>query len=487
VDKFGRGATFDQAAFTANQHSTKFPNAPAGAFYYGDAGVPKSFTSNQMGNVSPRVGVTFDPYGTGKTVFRMGGAMMYDTPSLYTSQRVASNPPFVNEIDLAGNIPFDQPWRNYAGGNPFPGVFPPDATSTFPTNTLWVLLQKTMKTPVIYQWNASVQQDLGRGWMFSMNYLGNQQAHQWLGNGINAAIYIPGTWTGPGSCGGLQTAPGAIGTACSTLGNPNNRTPLTLANNVQGQGYSPTMTLITDGGTTSYNGVIAAVQHRMSNNFSFLANYTWSKCSAVNDNPGDIAGPAYQHTTNPRLDRGPCGFDVRHIFNTTLVASTHFSSLHGWKAGLANGWQAAPIIRVLSGLPLGVTSGVDNSRTGIILDRPNIVPGVNPYTRAKIYQKSPGNLAYINKAAFTQNAIGTFGNVARNSLRQPNFYNIDLSVSRTFPVYERLNFQLRMEAFNIMNHPNFNAFTTGLNSGTFGNATGAADPRIFQLAGKFNF
>lgn len=440
-----------------------------------------------MGNVSPRVGVTFDPYGTGKTVFRMGGAMMYDTPSLYTSQRVASNPPFVNEIDLAGNIPFDQPWRNYAGGNPFPGVFPPDATSTFPTNTLWVLLQKTMKTPVIYQWNASVQQDLGRGWMFSMNYLGNQQAHQWLGNGINAAIYIPGTWTGPGSCGGLQTAPGAIGTACSTLGNPNNRTPLTLANNVQGQGYSPTMTLITDGGTTSYNGVIAAVQHRMSNNFSFLANYTWSKCSAVNDNPGDIAGPAYQHTTNPRLDRGPCGFDVRHIFNTTLVASTHFSSLHGWKAGLANGWQAAPIIRVLSGLPLGVTSGVDNSRTGIILDRPNIVPGVNPYTRAKIYQKSPGNLAYINKAAFTQNAIGTFGNVARNSLRQPNFYNIDLSVSRTFPVYERLNFQLRMEAFNIMNHPNFNAFTTGLNSGTFGNATGAADPRIFQLAGKFNF
>ena len=44
-----------------------------------------------------------------------------------------------------------------------------------------------------------------------------------------------------------------------------------------------------------------------------------------------------------------------------------------------------------------------------------------------------------------------------------------------------------MEAFNIFNHPNFNAFTTAFNSGTFGNATGAADPRIFQLAGKFTF
>ena len=60
-----------------------------------------------------------------------------------------------------------------------------------------------MKTPVIYQWNASVQQDLGNGWMFSINYLGNQQAHQWLGNGINAATYIPGNWTGPGSCQGM--------------------------------------------------------------------------------------------------------------------------------------------------------------------------------------------------------------------------------------------------------------------------------------------
>jgi len=485
VDKFGRGATFDRTAFNANQHSTKFPNAPAGAFYYGDAGVPKSFTSNQLANVSPRVALTLDPFGTGKTVFRAGGAMMYDTPSLYMSQRVASNPPFVNEIGISGSIPFDNPYATYPGGNPFPGVFPPNASAVFPTNTLWVLLQKTMKTPVIYQWNASIQQDLGNGWRFDINYLGNQQAHQWLGNGINAAVYIPGNWTGPGSCGGLQTAPGAVGTACSTLGNPNNRTPLTLANNLQGQGYSPTMTLITDGGTTSYNGVITAIQKRMSKDFSFLANYTWSKCSAVADNPGDVAGPAFEHTTNPRLDRGPCGFDVRHIFNTTMVVSSHFASMNGWKGAIVNGWQAAPLIRVLSGLPLNVTSGLDNSRTGINLDRPNLVSGVPVYTGNKIQRTA--NLGYLTRAAFSQNAVGTYGNVARNAFRQPNFYNVDLSISRQFPIHEQLKFQLRMEGFNILNHPNFNAFTTALNSGTFGNATGAADPRIFQLAGKFNF
>jgi hypothetical protein len=267
-----------------------------------------------------------------------------------------------------------------------------------------------------------------------------------------------------------------------------------LANNVQGQGYSPTMTLITDGGTTSYDGMIAAIQHRMSDNFSFLANYTWSKCSAVADNPGDITSPVFQHTLNPRLDRGPCGFDARHIFNTTMVASSHFSSLTGWKGALANNWQVAPLIRILSGLPLNVTSGIDNSRTGINLDRPNLVPGVDPYTHNKI-QRTGANLAYFNKAAFTQNAVGTYGNLSRNAFRTPNNYNVDLSVSRVFPVHEQLKFQLRMEAFNVFNHPNFStvsasgsgAFTTAYNSGTFGNVTGALDPRIFQLAGKFTF
>jgi hypothetical protein len=246
------------------------------------------------------------------------------------------------------------------------------------------------------------------------------------------------------------------------------------------------MTLITDGGTSSYNGVITAIQHRMSNNFSFLSNYTWSKCIAVADNPGDIAAPAFEHSLNPRLDRGPCGFDVRHIFNTTLVASSHISSLTGWKGAIVNNWQAAPLIRILSGAVLNVTSGIDNSRTGLGLDRPDRISGVPVYTGNKI-QRTGANLGYLSKTAFAQNQVGTYGNLGRNAFRQPSYYNVDLSVSRIFPVHERLNFQLRMEAFNIFNHPNFNAFTTAFNSGTFGNATGAADPRIFQLAGKFNF
>jgi hypothetical protein len=497
VDKFGRGSNFSQAAFNANQRSAKYPNAPAGSSFYGDPGVPKSFTDNRLANFSPRVALTLDPTGHGSTVFRAGGAIMYDSPGLFMVQRTTSNPPFVNEIDLNGPVPFAQPWRNYPGGDPFPGVFPPDATSTFPQGAFWMVVPRHIQTPTVYQWTASVQQDLGRGWMFSLNYLGNKNSHLWLGRALNPAVYIPGTWRGPGTCGPLTISPG-VGNPCSSTTNTNVRTVLSLANPAQGQLYSAQMTGVDDGANSSYNGLITALQHRMSNNFSFLANYTWSKCISPNDAPGDVTAPSYSNAANPRADRGPCGYDVRHIFNTTIVASSHFAGLHGVTGALVNNWQIAPLIRITSGQPINITSGIDNSLTGQNLDRPNFV-GLNTnvaYTHQKITQSATGNRAYFSKSAFAQNAPGTQGNLGRNAFRGPKYYEVDMALSRNFPLYERLAFNLRLEAFNVFNHPNFTnnygasntaAFTTALNSGTFGYISGAADPRIFQLAGKITF
>ena len=84
-------------------------------------------------------------------------------------------------------------------------------------------------------------------------------------------------------------------------------------------------------------------------------------------------------------------------------------------------------------------------------------------------------------------ATGTFGNLGRNAFRAPSHYDLDASVSRQFPIHERLAFNLRLEAFNVLNHPNLNGFTTTLSSSTFGFATTTQPARIFQLAGKFTF
>ncbi len=490
TDKFGRGSTFDQAAFNSNTHSTIYPNAPAGTLYPGDPGVSKKLTNNRLNNISPRVGIALNPSST--TVFRAGGAIMYDSPALFLNQRQITNAPFTNEIGITGNLSFANPYQNYPGGSPFPGVFPPNATAVFPTQGAYVIMKRDARTPVIYQWTASLQQDLGRGWTFSANYLGNRNSHQYIGTYPNRAVYIPGVSTGvAGSCGAL---PGsnlpAAGSACSTTAsaNANARTPLSLVNPAQGIYYTPTLTVIDDHGYSDYHGGIFTIQHRRGN-FNFLGNYTWSKCLDLADNQGDIAGSLLQDSGNPRGDYGACGFDVRHIANVTFVAESKFNSLHGITGALANGWQLAPFVRLTSGTPINVVTGSDVSLTAQVQDRPNLVPNVSLRTGAKVTSlASNGNRFYFNKAAFTPAATGTFGNLTRNFLRGPSYYNVDVSISRNFHVYESLRFQLRLESFNVLNHPNFTGFTaSNPNSSTFGYANSAADPRIFQAAGRFTF
>jgi hypothetical protein len=221
----------------------------------------------------------------------------------------------------------------------------------------------------------------------SISYLGNQNTHLWLGRALNPATYIPGTSTGiNGSCGPLTTATGlpAAGKACSSTDNSNARTRLSLLNYANGSLYSPTMTQVDDGATSSYHGVIASVQHRMSGSFSFLANYTWSHCISPGDTNGDISAPVYQDPNNPRGDRGPCGYDARHIFNTTIVARSNFHGLGHLATALVNRWEIAPLVRITSGTPFNITSGTDRSLSGQGLDRPNLMPGAQVYTGRKI-------------------------------------------------------------------------------------------------------
>jgi hypothetical protein len=102
---------------------------------------------------------------------------------------------------------------------------------------------------------------------------------------------------------------------------------------------------------------------------------------------------------------------------------------------------------------------------------------------------------WFNTSAFTRNAIGTFGTAGRNDLRRPGVVNVNLSLFRHFRITERLQADLRAEAFNALNHPNFdlffisNSYTNSetVGSPTFGRITHAQDPRLMQLAFKLRF
>jgi hypothetical protein len=262
---------------------------------------------------------------------------------------------------------------------------------------------------------------------------------------------------------------------------------------------------VMSGAGASYHGVVASLEHRMSAHFVFMANYTYSHCIDISDNAADVSSITIQNPAYIKGDKGSCGFDFRHVFNTSLVASTHFS-LTGWKKLVANGWEISPLIHAIDGSPFTVTLGVDNSRTAVGNDRPNLT-GANVYTHNKIKSAVGGvYTSYINPYAFVSAPVGAFGSSGRFQYRGPKLLQTDCTVNRSFAVYRAAALNLRLEAFNILNHPNFAApgqssanvgsngylgTNTAMNAGTFGviNTTmqGSGQPRIFQGAVKITF
>ena len=495
TDYFGRGSAFSMSAFLNNQHSSVFPNAPAGSLFYGDAGVPKNFTSNRWGQFSPRVGITYDPVGDGKTIFRAGAGIIYDEMNFFAASEVNYNPPFatlVTNNPLGAPLNFTNPWSSGTTvGNPFPMPFIPPSNTVFPTQTQYIVFGPNFESPYVAQWTASLQHQFGAGWQMQLDYIGNKTTHEPYGFPLNPAVYIPGNWTGPGSCGPLTVSPGT-GKPCSSTGNEPNRYNLVLQNPTQGVYYSgggtgsSTIAMIS-GSNASYNGLVATIQHPASKYFTFLANYTWSHCISLVDSPGEFNSSAAENPNNIKADYGNCGFDIRNMFNLSLVAQSHFG-IAGWERHVINGWELAPILRATSGTPFNVTSGIDNSLTGVGLDRPNVSSFNGIYTRVRPSPVTSLNKSWLNASNFSQNATGTFGNLGRNAFVGPNYVDLDTALTRNFALYERLNMQLRLESFNTLNHPNFNnPSTTTLNSSSFGKITTAQSPRIFQGAVKFVF
>ncbi len=225
--------------------------------------------------------------------------------------------------------------------------------------------------------------------------------------------------------------------------------------------------------------MLFSIQHRFANHFTLLSNYSWSHCIDEADYLGPGSGQAFQNPYNRNGDRGNCGFDHRHVSNTSLVAVSPVRG-GGWPGRVFGEWEFAPIISVRSGDPLNVLTGTDNSLTGQGEDRPNVILS-NPYASNK------GIALWLNPAALSPNTLGTFGNLGRNVLFGPSNFEFDAALSRRFAIRERLGLEARFEAFNVINHANFNDPTTTLNSSTFGKILGAGDPRILQFAVKLHY
>jgi hypothetical protein len=191
----------------------------------------------------------------------------------------------------------------------------------------------------------------------------------------------------------------------------------------------------------------------------------------------EITGPTITDPSNPDLDYSYCDSDRRHVLNTSIVARVPSFTNRVVDVIFGN-WQIAPLVRWQSGSRYSVTTGVDNALSGMGGQRAVQVLD-------NIYGDQSVN-NYLNLAAFTSPTAGTYSTLKPNAFVGPGRFQNDLGLTRSFDAGAR-RFQFRWEIFNVLNKPNFNNPTAGLNSTNFGRILSAGDPRIMQFALKFDF
>jgi hypothetical protein len=275
-------------------------------------------------------------------------------------------------------------------------------------------------------------------------------------------------------------------------------------------------------GNAIYNSLQAKFTHRMSHGLQVQGSYTWAHSI---DDSNDPLVPAAGNRGFPRnsLDlheeRGNSDNDVRHVAVINYIWDTPFGRgkaylRDGVIGKIFEGIQFAVITTVQTGHPFDVFSTTDMERTGLS-GRADLVPGQDPFANGtgkgfNTPENSPGTrIWFSNTNAFSlrspnQDGAPSFtgpGNIGRNHFYGPGLVDFDLSFSKTMKFTERINAQLRVEAYNIFNHPHFNnpgadinAFGNQVGSPIFGLITSTAQrpdsttsARQMQVALKVNF
>jgi hypothetical protein len=496
---------FDQGLFNQGVVSGVHVNAPAGLVFPGDP----QWTSGQAvakpsyNKFVPRVGLAWDPTGTGKMTVRAAFGSFTDRSGLYSLSSFGQDAPVGYNITLSsgtggnGSVNLSNPWASYPGGNPLPVVL--SKTMPFPTTGGAYITYPPNWQPVwVNQWNLSLQKQLRQNWLVTANYLGNDTTHLMTEDQLNPAVFL-----GTSPC----TIRGTAYPNCGTTATTNQRRVLNLQSPL-GAPYG-IISLGAPEGTGSYNALFLSAQKRLSGGTTVLANYTWSHCISDEWN-GQVGNTGVSSVTpnNRRNDRGNCSpnivtTDQRQIFNLSVVATTPKFASRALRM-LASDWQFSPIITIKSAQQFTVLLGVDQALNGeTAQQRPNLVPGVSPYSGLTGCSPAPC-IQMVNRAAFSTPALGTLGDLSIGSMKGPGVFQLDLAMSRTFRIWEKQTIQLRAEAFNLPNHVNpaipgqntATATANALNSGNFGQATSdisgtsglsGGDYRIVQLVLKYFF
>jgi Carboxypeptidase regulatory-like domain/TonB-dependent Receptor Plug Domain len=227
--------------------------------------------------------------------------------------------------------------------------------------------------------------------------------------------------------------------------------------------------LTTNKATSDYHALQAQVQRRLSRGLQMLVSYTWSH--AIDE---DSAG-----STARLAKRGNADFDVRHNAAAAVTYDIPSPTINRGLDVVLGHWSVDTTVHLQSALPLDlVASTLIDPATGTTINvRPNLIGGVPLYVDDPTL---PGGRR-INRTAFSIPPTGQSGTLGRNVLRGLPAWQVDFALRRQINLTEKLKLQLRAEAFNLFNHPNFGTIQTSLTAANFGQATNMLNRQLGGL------
>jgi len=355
-------------------------------------------------NFSPRVGVSWDVTGDGRTALRGGYGLYYATNSSQNLIVTVTNPPDTPRVVYQSPTFPNPPFERASGLSIRP-------------------VQWDLETPSIHVWNVNLQRELGWQTAITAGYAGSRGLHLLRSNDLNTAV----------------PATGADGRPFFAAGSPRQNTAWT------------TIEAKTSDGDSWYSALVFEARRRAARGWSWQASYTWSD-SEDTTQASTFFSDATNGTTSafpefiPDYNRGPSDFNVRH----NLVANT------SWE--FAGGWRVSAIATYRSGYPLTVFVQNNRSRSlwqpslgpGIGRDRPSYAPG---FDADNAVTGDPNQ--WFNPQAFALQPAGTFGNTGRGDFTGPDVRMVDVSIGKDVRLTSRAAAELKLEVFNLFNRANF--------------------------------
>src|ERR1043166_6514068 len=394
-------------------------------------------------NFEPRFGFSWDVLGHGKTVIRSAYALQTDQPKTSLVTGLASNPPFAFPVSFSPSqsVPFVS----------FTNAFSLAGGSVAPNSII-----QSYKNSYVQSYNFNVQQELASNLSVMVGYFGNKGTNMNIARNYNQLIN------------GVRPYPSLSPNSPIFAGKP-------LGN----------ISVYESGGNSNYNALWITGTMRFSKGLQFNTSYTWSKSIVYNSR--NVQGVSVQDSYNIRGDRG-----LSDMTRAPRGASTGIYDLPFHGNRLANGWELSAIITLQTGNPITFLTS-NRGFTGNTTVRPSVKGTV----RTGYGPATNGNatfVTYIQNPAVFFDQGNAFGNLGRNVIIGPGFSNVDFALIKNTRITERLRWQIRADAFDLLNKANFGQPGRTVGTASFGLISDTRFPpgdsgssRQLQLATKLVF